>query len=53
MKQEERPFNLFAKNIQKQLDLIHEKRKKEAEKNFKLILGKEYGKSSKRNKRVA
>lgn len=49
---EERPFNVWANNILVQLDLIHEKRKQIAEENFKQILGKDYGESNKRNKRI-
>lgn len=49
MRQEERPFNIWANNIQTQLDLIHQKRKQQSKENFKIILGQGYGEPNKRN----
>lgn len=49
MKQEERPFNKWANNIQAQLDLIYQQRRQQSKENFKLLLGKEYGEPNKRN----
>ena len=49
MKTEERPFNKWAQNLQQQLNLIHQQRRQQSEQNFKLLLGKTYGQSSKRN----
>lgn len=44
-------FNAWAENLKKQLDEVHIIKRKQAEENFKLLLGDTYGKSNKRNKR--
>ena len=44
-------FNAWAENLKKQLDEVHIIKRKQAEENFKLLLGNTYGKSNKRNKR--
>lgn len=47
-----RPFNAWAENLKKQLDEVHIIKRRQAEENFKLLLGDTYGQSNKRNKRI-
>lgn len=35
---EERPFNIWARNLQEQLDLEHKRRKEETKRRFRLLM---------------